>query len=112
MAELPLNDCALSQSTSALDPHGVQLALNHQDWDLIQKSNDHPLHSQVTRWPTSHLLGLIACRLENEWNDELTSSGDLVYVGALPKEMTTIINHYCMDTLVKCQRREDRQHHK
>ena len=110
MVELPLNDCALPQSTPPLNPHGVQLALNHQEWDLIQKSNDHPLHSQVTRWPISHLLGLITCRLENEWNDELTSSGDLVYLGALPKEMTTIINHYCMESLVKCQRREDRQH--
>ena len=70
MAEFLLNDCQVPHSIPPRDPFGHPLTLTHHDWE-------HPLHSQVITWPISHLIGIIPSRLEHEWNEELTSSGDL-----------------------------------
>ena len=108
MAELPFNDCAIPQSLPPLNNLGIPIALCHQDWTSIQTNLTHPLYTQVHSWPISHLLGLIPCRLEHEWIDELTSSGDLLYLGAVPKALTKIIEKFCREALDNCRRNEDR----
>ena len=108
MAELPLDNYALPKSLPLLNPHGIPIALCHQDWTSIKSHSTHPLQTQVNSWPSSYLLGLITCHLEHEWNDELTSSGDLVYLGAVPKNLTKIIDDYCVEALDTCRRHEDR----
>ena len=109
MVELPLNDFALPDSPHPQNPHGSQLALSHQDSTSINTQINHPPHRQVNSWLISHLLGLlVACRLEHEWNEDLTSSGDLMFLGAVPKDLKTLIDEYCADALVTCRRGEDR----
>ena len=108
MVELPLNDCTLPNSLPQLNPHGTPIALCNQDWNSIKINSNHPLYTQVNSWPMSYRLGLIPCRLEHEWKDELTSSGDLIYLGAVPKELTRIIEDYCGEILDTCRQHEDR----
>ena len=108
MAELPLNNCALPHSMPPTDPFGAPLALTYQDCEFARSQRDHHLYTQVSRWPIAHLLEYLPYRSEVEWNDDLTSSGDLIFIGAVPKELTNIITRYCRDALVRNDRILDR----
>ena len=49
-------------------------------------------------------------RGEEEWNDELTCSGDMTHIGALPVNMEECIKDFCSEAKAKTDsRREDRK---
>ena len=112
MNELPLNDCGLPGNEYGSDPYGTRITLTDGRWQLIRTDKDHPLHQQATQWPRTSSCGLLTSRMETDWNEEHTCSGDLMYIGAVPVGVWKSIMRYCQDAMKQMERREDREHMK
>ena len=108
MSELPINDCRLPDDLLDRNPIGTKITLSMKEWTAIEQNKGHPLYVQANRWPNLSACGLMSCRRENEWNDEHTCSGDMTYIGVLPKSMGMCVEEFCKAAYTKCERHEDR----
>ena len=108
MNELQTNDCALPESKPSTHPFGTQITHTCVEWDQILHQPHYPSFLQINKWPISCKLGLLTSRLENDWNDELTSSVDLMYMGVIPKNLSNIIRQFCDEAKMATHRPEDK----
>ena len=101
MSEISVNDCALPGSEYPEDTVGAKITFASAEWENIKVQPTHRLFKQANTWPLASSCGFLTSRAEDEWNEEWTSSGDLTYIGAMPKIVKEVIHEYCQEAVTK-----------
>jgi hypothetical protein len=101
MHELPVNDCASPGCDHSRNPEGARTTLPETEWQAIRRLPGHRLYRQAHEWPLASSCGLLASKAEDEWNEEYTGSGDLMYIGAIPKVVKEAIHNFCQEAMKK-----------
>ena len=101
MSEISVNDCALPGNEHPRSIVSAKITVTNDEWDKIRAQPTHRLYKQANAWPLASSCGFLTSRAEDEWNEEWTSSGDLTYIGAMPKLIKEEINKYCKEALAK-----------
>ena len=101
MSEISVNDCGLPGSEHPGESVGAKITIATEEWENIKVQPTHRLFKQANAWPLASSCGFLTSRAEDEWNEDWTSSGDLTYIGAMPRLITDEIQHYCQEAMEK-----------
>jgi hypothetical protein len=91
----------LPESEYPGDTVGATITFASDEWENIKVQPTHRLFKQANTWPLASSCGFLTSRTEDEWNEDWTSSGDLTFIGAMPKIVKEEIHKYCKEALVK-----------
>ena len=84
MNKLGNNNCAMENDEEEVEMGiATPYTFTSKRWEKVRNDHEHWLNIQAVWFPIASEMGLLTSRKEEEWNDDLNSSSDLTYLGAI-----------------------------